>query len=430
MLDAVKAKVKPLNELLEIIAKLRQEGKRIVFTNGCFDLLHAGHASYLAQAKSLGDVLIIGLNSDSSVRALKGSERPLVPQDDRALLLASLAFVDFVVLFDELTPHRLIEAIKPDIHVKGGDYTEADLPEAPLVRSYGGQVVILPKFEGRSTTDLVQRIRKGVSVAPVKTVVGIIPARYTSVRFPGKVLALLWGKPIVQHVYERTKQAKTLSDVIVATDDERVRQVVEGFRGKCVMTSPEHPSGTDRVAEVARQIDCDVVVNIQGDEPLIAPEAIDAAVQPFLVDPTLKMTTLATPIIDEREYLNPNVVKVVVDRDGFALYFSRSPLPFFRPKGKMGEMPQFNLPESPLVQPLRHIGLYAYRREFLLQFAQWSPTDLERSEGLEQLRALEHGIRIKVVVTSYRSVGVDTPEDLERLEKSAILSEAKDQSSR
>ncbi len=418
MLERVKAKIKPLEELLPLIDGLRRQGNKIVFTNGCFDLLHAGHASYLAQARSLGDVLIVGLNSDSSVRALKGSERPLVPQEDRALLLASLSFVDFVVLFDELTPHRLIEAIKPDIHVKGGDYTEADLPEAPLVRSYGGQVVILPKVEGRSTTELVQRIRKGVSVAPVKTVVGIIPARYTSVRFPGKVLALLWGKPIVQHVYERAKKAKTLNDVIVATDDERVMRAVESFGGKCVMTSPEHPSGTDRIAEVARQLDCDVVVNIQGDEPLIAPEAIDAAVQPFFTDPTIKMTTLATPIVDEGEYINPNVVKVVVDRDSFALYFSRSPLPFFRPKGKMSESPHFNLPEDAPVRPLRHIGLYAYRREFLLQFAQWSPTDLERSEGLEQLRALEHGVRIKVVLTSYRSVGVDTPEDLERLEKS------------
>jgi 3-deoxy-manno-octulosonate cytidylyltransferase (CMP-KDO synthetase) len=231
-------------------------------------------------------------------------------------------------------------------------------------------------------------------------------------------LASLWGKPIVQHVYERSKQAKTLSDVIVATDDERVKSVVESFGGKCVLTSLQHPSGTDRVAEVARQLDCDVVVNIQGDEPLISPEAIDAAVQPFFSDPTLKMTTLATPIVDEGEYLNPNVVKVVVDRDGFALYFSRSPLPFFRPKGKMREVPQFSLPEDAPFRPLRHIGLYAYRREFLLQFAQWAPTDLERSEGLEQLRALEHGVRIKVVVTPYRSVGVDTPEDLERLEKS------------
>ena len=418
MLEGVKAKVKPLDELVTIVGELKRQGKRIVFTNGCFDLLHAGHAAYLAQAKSLGDVLIVGLNSDSSVRALKGNERPLVPQDDRALLLASLAFVDFVVLFDDLTPHRLIEAIKPDVHVKGGDYTEADLPEAPLVRSYGGQVVILPKVEGRSTTELVQRIRKGVAAVPVRSAVGIIPARYASVRFPGKVLALLWGKPIVQHVYERSKQAKTLSDVIVATDDERVKAVVESFGGKCVLTSPEHPSGTDRVAEVARQLDCDVVVNIQGDEPLISPEAIDAAVQPFFSDPTLKMTTLATPIADESEYLNPNVVKVVIDRDGFALYFSRSPLPFFRPKGKMGEVPQFSLPEDAPFHPLRHIGLYAYRREFLLQFAQWAPTNLERSEGLEQLRALEHGVRIKVVVTPYRSVGVDTPEDLERLERS------------
>lgn len=417
MLESLRAKVVGLDELLPIVDKLKSQGKRIVFTNGCFDLLHAGHITYMARAKSLGDILIVGLNSDVSVRALKGEERPLVPQQDRALLLASLSFVDFVVLFDDLTPHRLIAAIKPDIHVKGGDYTEEELPEAPLVRSYGGQVVILPKVEGRSTTDLVQRIRSGVSAISVKTVVGVIPARYASVRFPGKVLAKLWGKPIIQHVYERAKQAKTLSDVIVATDDERVKAVVEGFGGKCVMTSPEHPSGTDRVAEVARQLKCEVIINIQGDEPLISPEAIDAAIQPFLSDPSLKMSTLATPIVDEGEYLNPNVVKVVVDRDGFALYFSRSPLPFFRPKGKMAETPQFVLPKEAQIRPLRHIGLYAFRREFLLQFAQWSPTKLELSEGLEQLRALEHGVKVKVVITPYRSVGVDTPEDLERLER-------------
>lgn len=417
MLETLRAKIKGLGELMPIIANLKNQGKRIVFTNGCFDLLHAGHITYLAQAKSLGDVLIVGLNSDVSVRALKGEERPLVPQQDRALLLASLSFVDFVVIFDELTPHRLIAAIKPDVHVKGGDYTEGDLPEAPLVRSYGGQVVILPKVEGRSTTDLVQRIRSGVSSVSVKTVVGVIPARYASVRFPGKVLAKLWGKPIIRHVYERAKQAKTLSDVIVATDDERVKGVVEGFGGKCVMTSPQHSSGTDRVAEVARQLECEVIVNIQGDEPLISPEAIDAAVQPFFSDPSLKMSTLATPIVDEGEYLNPNVVKVVVDRDGFALYFSRSPLPFFRPEGKMAETPQFALPKEAQIRPLRHIGLYAFRREFLLQFAQWSPTKLELSEGLEQLRALEHGVKVKVVITPYRSIGVDTPEDLERLER-------------
>lgn len=416
-LENIKAKIKTLEELLPIIDNFRRQGKKIVFTNGCFDLIHIGHVSYLAQAKLLGDVLIVGLNSDSSVRALKGEERPLIPQDERAMLLASFASVDFVVLFDELTPHRLIEAIKPEIHVKGGDYTEADLPEAPLVRSYGGQVVILPKVEGRSTTELVSRIRSRIAVNQIKTIIGIIPARYASVRFPGKVLAELWGKTIVQHVYERAKQAKTLNDVIVATDDERVRRTVENFGGKCIMTSPEHPSGTDRIAEVASQIGCDVVVNIQGDEPLIAPEAIDAAVQPFIDAPFLKMTTLATPIVDESEYTNPNVVKVVVNREGFALYFSRSPLPFFRLQSKMPETPNFFIPPNAPVRPLRHIGLYAYRREFLLQFAKWSPTELERTEGLEQLRALEHGVPIKVVITNYRSIGVDTPEDLERLEK-------------
>lgn len=417
MLESMQAKIKPLNELVHIVTELRRQDKRIVFTNGCFDLLHAGHVSYLAQAKGLGDVLIVGLNSDSSVQALKGKDRPLVPQDDRAMLLASLASVDFVVLFDELTPHNLIEAIKPDVHVKGGDYTEADLPEAPLVRSYGGKVVVLPKVEGRSTSDLVNRIKRSIPAKSVKTAVGVIPARYKSIRFEGKVLAKLWGKPIVQHVYERASLSKKLSQVIVATDDERVKAVVESFGGSVMMTSPEHPSGTDRVAEVARNLNCDIVVNIQGDEPLIVPKAIDAAVQPFFNDPTLKITTLATPIVDEAEYLNPNVVKVVIDHDGFALYFSRSPLPFFRPKGKMGETPHFSVPSDALFHPLRHIGLYAFRREFLLQFAQWAPTPLACSEGLEQLRALEHGVSIKVVITDYRSISVDTPEDLERLER-------------
>jgi rfaE bifunctional protein nucleotidyltransferase chain/domain len=175
MLETLRAKIKALAELSPLVADLRRQGKRIVFTNGCFDLLHAGHVTYLAQAKSLGDVLIVGLNSDASVRALKGSERPLVPQEDRALLLASLSFVDFVVIFDELTPHALLQTLKPDVHVKGGDYTEDDLPEAPLVRSYGGQIVILPKVEGRSTTELMRRIRKGEGVQSVRKVVGIIP---------------------------------------------------------------------------------------------------------------------------------------------------------------------------------------------------------------------------------------------------------------
>lgn len=412
-----------LDELLPIIERLKTAGKRIVFTNGCFDLLHRGHAEYLHRARQLGDVLIVGLNSDNSVRQLKGDERPILPQDDRAYILASLACVDYVFIFDELRPHRAISLIKPHVHVKGGDYTKDELPEAPLVESLGGQVVVLPLVEGQSTTQIMERIRMGESalqgaVAPPIEAVGIIPARYRSTRFEGKVLALIAGKPMVQHVYERATQAKRLSQVIIATDDERVAKVAEAFGAHVALTSPEHPSGTDRVAEVAVSLECDVVVNIQGDEPLLDPNAIDAAVEPFIREAKLWMSTLATPIDNRTDYVNPNVVKVVVDEQGYALYFSRSPIPFFRPMGRIPSEPQFEMPSNGApVRVLRHVGLYAFRRAFLLEYAGWERTPLERAEGLEQLRALEHGVRIRVVETPYKAIGVDTPEDLERVER-------------
>ncbi|MCS7224189.1 MAG: 3-deoxy-manno-octulosonate cytidylyltransferase [Armatimonadetes bacterium] len=257
-------------------------------------------------------------------------------------------------------------------------------------------------------------MRSGLSPTQRRTAVGVIPARFRSVRFEGKVLANLWGKPIVQHVYERARKAQSLTDVVVATDDERVFKTVESFGGKAKMTSPSHRSGTDRVAEVAKDLESDVIVNIQGDEPLISPQAIDAAVLPLLEDPDLEMATLATPIVDEEEYQNPNVVKVVVNQKGLALYFSRSPLPYYRVDGPGQRSP---LPETPPLRPLRHIGLYAYSRDFLLRLAQWSPTPLEKAENLEQLRALEKGVAIRVVVTPYRSIGVDTPDDLARLQQ-------------
>ncbi len=407
-------KIKTLGELKGIVEGLRSQGKVIVFTNGCFDLIHAGHVSYLMGARRLGDVLIVGLNSDRSVRQIKGTERPFLPQDERALILSSLSFVDYVVIFDEPTPNRLLESLKPTIHTKGGDYREEDLPEAGLVQSLGGRVVIVPEVPGRSTTSLVERIRSGLPLSQRKTAVGIIPARYRSVRFEGKVIAPLWGKPLVQHVYERAKKTRRLSDVMVATDDRRVKRVVETFGGKVVMTSPEHPSGTDRIAEVAPHLDADIIVNIQGDEPLISPQAIDSAVEPLLADPTLLMSTLATPITDDEEYTNPNVVKVVVNEKGEALYFSRSPIPYYRADGGRSVT---TVPLPPPVTPLRHIGLYAYSRDFLLRFHSWPPTPLERAENLEQMRALEKGVAIKVVITPFRSVGVDTPEDLERLER-------------
>ncbi len=253
-------------------------------------------------------------------------------------------------------------------------------------------------------------------------IIGIIPAHYGSTRLEGKVLADIAGKPMIQHVYERACQAETLQDLIVATDDQRIMAAVAGFGGQVVMTSAEHKSGTDRVAEVAQDLACDVVINIQGDEPLIEPAAIDAAVQPFIADSSLAMSTLSTPIRSLREHLDPSVVKVVVDADGFALYFSRAPLPFFRldtdapwPDNKPRQHPESGL------WPLKHIGLYGYRRQTLLWLASLPQTPLEKTERLEQLRALENGCRIKVIQVDYSPIGVDTPEDLQRVR--ALLEE-------
>lgn len=207
---------------------------------------------------------------------------------------------------------------------------------------------------------------------------------------------------MIEHVYRRAEAARSISRVVVATDDERIAAAVRAFGGHSCMTSPSHPSGTDRIAEVAAGLDCDVIVNVQGDEPLIEPAMIDEAVAPFAADPALMMSTLRRVMSDRRDALNPNVTKVVVDRDGFALYFSRAPIPFVRDG-------------SPAAPAWRHVGLYAYRRECLLRLAALPPTALERSEALEQLRALEYGIRIKALETHFDSIGVDTPDDLERV---------------
>jgi len=236
-------------------------------------------------------------------------------------------------------------------------------------------------------------------------VVGLIPARWASKRFPGKALADLCGKPLIQHVVERSARARSLSEVVVATDDPRIADSVRGFGGKVEMTAASHPSGTDRIAEVARNLDCDLVVNIQGDEPLIVPAEIDAAVAPLLADPAIPMGTLACPLPVEQAG-DPNAVKVVVGANGFALYFSRYPIPYLRDGHAAGPSPY-----------LLHIGLYVYRRDVLLRLASLPPTPLEERERLEQLRALEHGIRIRVVMTDHPSMGVDTPEDLERVRR-------------
>lgn len=209
---------------------------------------------------------------------------------------------------------------------------------------------------------------------------------------------------MIEHVYRRTSAAAWVSSVLVATDDERILEAVRSFGGVACMTSPEHASGTDRLAEVAREMSCEVIVNVQGDEPLIEPIMIDEAVQPLMDDPMVMMTTLRRRITDPAELQNPNVTKVVVDREGFALYFSRAPIPYARAG-------------APAADAWRHVGLYVYRRDCLLQLAGLEPTALERSEALEQLRALEHGIRILAVETQHESIGVDTPEDLERVRR-------------
>jgi 3-deoxy-manno-octulosonate cytidylyltransferase (CMP-KDO synthetase) len=233
-------------------------------------------------------------------------------------------------------------------------------------------------------------------------VVAIIPARYRSSRLPGKPLASIDGRPMIEHVYRRAADARTVDAVLVATDDERIATAVDGFGGIAVMTRADHRSGTDRLAEVAAELSSDLVVNVQGDLPFITPEPIDAAVRLLLDRPELSMATLRTRITDAAELSNPSVVKVVADRAGKALYFSRATIPFAR-EG------------HPAVW--KHIGLYVYRRDFLLRIASLEPTPLERAESLEQLRVVEHGFSIGTVETTIDTVEVDTPEDLDRVRR-------------
>ena len=213
------------------------------------------------------------------------------------------------------------------------------------------------------------------------------------------------GKPMIQHVYERASRAKNLDELTVATDDQRIFDAVKSFGGAVVMTS-EQPTGTDRIAEVAAQSDAEILVNVQGDEPVIEPAMIDEVVEPLLEDSSVDLGTLAHRISTEAEYVNPNVVKVIIDQAGFAMYFSRSSIPYIKFGGWRADVPIY-----------RHVGLYVYRRYALLDFAQRSPAPFEALEGLEQLRFLENGYRMRVVETSYRSIGVDTPEDLENVKK-------------
>ena len=241
--------------------------------------------------------------------------------------------------------------------------------------------------------------------------IGVIPARWGSKRFEGKVLADLCGKPIIQHVWENARRAKTLDDLVVAADNENIIKVVEGFGGKAIFTSPDQPSGTDRLAEVINPLDIKIAVNIQGDEPLIRPIMIDSLVMALEGEKAAQMATMIKRIEDKSEITNPNVVKVVIDRNGYALYFSRSPIPYDREAQEGGEkFPTY----------YKHIGIYAFTKDFLFIFRNLPHSSLEGAEKLEQLRVLEYGHRIKTVETKFDTVGIDTPEDLERVR--AIMS--------
>ena len=230
-------------------------------------------------------------------------------------------------------------------------------------------------------------------------IICVIPARYASTRLPGKPLKDICGKPMICRVYERAKLAKNISEVIVATDDERIFQAVEKNSGRAMMTRADHKTGTDRLAEVAEKFpDADVVINVQGDEPLIEPTLIEELARQF-EDENLQMATVATALSDAAEMRNPNNVKVVIDKNNNALYFSRSLIPYPRNEGK--------------AKVFKHIGIYAYRRNFLLDYAKMQPTELEQAESLEQLRALENGYKIRVIKSDCKFVGVDTEEDLQ-----------------
>ncbi|WP_193510741.1 3-deoxy-manno-octulosonate cytidylyltransferase [Abditibacterium utsteinense] len=397
-------KMKTRFEWAQLLDEKRALGQKIVFTNGCFDILHAGHIDLLQKARELGDFLVVGLNSDASIKRLKGESRPIHDQNARAQVMSALGCVDAVLVFEEDTPVETIRELKPDIHVKGGDYRPDDLPEAGAVREGGGEIVIVPLVAGFSTTLALEKSRAEAVI--------VIPARYGSTRFPGKPLVPLAGESVISRVVRATLQTQSQKPILVATDDARIAtEIKQRFtenEALAVMTSPDCHTGTDRLAEAIRARFGEpkqrlIVVNVQGDEPFIEPQYVDSLIEMMRADETLQMATLATPILEKRLESDSNVVKVVVSEKSRALYFSRSAIPFDR-DGNGATM-------------LRHLGIYAYDARWLLEMAALSPSRLEEIEKLEQLRALEHGVEIGVaVVENVVPIAIDTPEDLERAE--------------
>jgi len=231
--------------------------------------------------------------------------------------------------------------------------------------------------------------------------IGVIPARFASTRFPGKPLALIDGKPMLRHVWEKANQCKEIDEVLIACDHEDIFKTAQSFKARVVMTDPKHPSGSDRIAEAVKDLNVDIVVNIQGDEPFIDSRTIDALTALLKHDPNTLLGTVIKEISDEADFQNPNVVKCVVDKSGNALYFSRSPIPYHRHPGQGSKN-------------FKHLGLYAYRKDFLMEFTNWPKGILESTEELEQLRALEHGVKIKTALTTYETIAVDTPQDLQK----------------
>ncbi len=237
-------------------------------------------------------------------------------------------------------------------------------------------------------------------------VIGVIPARYGSTRFEGKILANIMGKPMIQHVWERAKQATSLDDLIIACDNQLVFEVAKAFGANVVFTAKAHTCGTDRIAEVVNPLDVKVIVNIQADEPLLEPALIDQLVLSILEDKDVYISTLAKRINNFDEFIDKNIVKVVLDKDNFALYFSRSPIPYLSEDIDISRTTIY-----------KHLGLYAYTKEFLFTFKNLAVSGLEKSERLEQLRVLENGFRIKVIETSLETIGVDTQEDLDKVKQ-------------